>query len=989
MSDQGSNDEGSEDAGDANAAPSVPIVGIGASAGGLAPLQVLLGKLPPSTGMAYLVLLHQSPSPESHLQGLLQKESKLPVEVPGSGGPLEPDTVYLCPAGQALTVERGMFQVEDQVRGQERSTVIDQLFTSIADEAGDRAVGVLLSGMLSDGVQGLRAIRGQGGLALVQDPEEAEYDQMPAHAIQARAADAVLPVDGIAQRLLLAAEGWVERPDRLPGWDKSLLLKVISKVRDATGVRFEDYKRSTVERRVQRRMMATGSRDLEAYLARLESDDEEVQALFEDLLIQVTRFFREQDLFDILNEEVLPRLAARDTSEPLRVWVAGCATGEEVYSVAILLEEFFKERGRAASYQVFGSDVSPWAIQVAREAVYPTSITENVPEDLLKRYFEPVDRGYRVQQKLRARCIFAVHDLTQDPPFSKIDLILCRNVLIYLGPSLQRRVAGALHYALVRDGVLAVGRSESMSRSSDLFEEHPLDRRLLLRKDVASPVLRGDLGGSPSIRGLAELPAQHRHRRNATFDAEARARSMLAERFAPPGVVVSHPSMEVEATIGDVSPFLKLPSGQATLNLLKMADKGLAPRLKHLGSQAVASGQSEVDTFTWARTDGELEEVTLEAIPLGGPASQDRVLFIFNPGLTSQDAGSQFESAVGNLMERLATWVPERVRAHQQDAEALREELEARDAYAESIVEDYEITNEELRAAHEEALSANEELHSTNEELETAKEELQSSNEELVTLNDKLQERHEEIQSINDDLVNTLRSVDLAIVILDREMRIRRATEPARDLLNIRATDTGRPITDLSLGIEIEGLPDLMERVIEDVKTMDRDVRGPGDRWYHLRLTPYRTQDGAIGGTVLVLGDLDASSAVQAARTVAEGILRAVGDPVLLLGPEHTVRHASPSFHQVFATTPGQVEDLTLWEVAGGMLDLPELHELLERRVVEEGQMDRCRASIPLAAHERTFRITAYHLAAAGFQGPWVVLALTPVAPVPPQDERG
>ncbi len=837
---------------------SYPLVAVGASAGGLDALEAFVGALPAEPPVSIVILTHGDPRRVSHMAEILERHTDLPIEDLVDGTRPQLGNAYVCPVGKEVTMDGGVLHVGDDLS--DRARPIDQLFRSMAEDQGSRVIGVVLSGALNDGTLGLREIQGRGGVTFAQDESTAPYPDMPGSAIASGYVDIVAPPAGIAEEILrVAADLPITQSAgelQAEGFTEDQLREIFGRVQEATGVDFSQYKRSTLLRRLERRMVATGANDPASYLEVLRSDPGEAVRLHDDALIHVTGFFRDPELYDVLRESAFPRLVeGRDEDrDPIRVWVPGCATGEEAYSLAITLDEYLHHEGLDREIQIFGTDLSAAAIATARKGRYPEAIEQDVSPERLRRYFVQREGGYQVRESIRNMCIFARQDITQDPPFSNIDLISCRNVLIYLEASLQERVAGTFHYALVEGGLLVLGSAESVERFGRLFKPLDTGSPIYRRADVETPHLSPLKApyGERSIWSSGDAPS---YRSRSEVDLRREADQLVLERYAPPGVVLDE-HFEILQFRGDTGPFLSPAGGQASLNLMRMAPQPLAMAVRRLIDQVKGSSEPASEPNVRVDDSDGSATVDLRAIPLPGQEGQgSRVyLVLFEPrdATEAPQRGARIERVRPSLMDKVVSWLPGPVDDKDARIEQLEDELATTQDYLQSIVEEYEATTEELRSANEEALSTNEELQSTNEELETAKEELQSTNEELSTLNDELRERNEELQRVNNDLINLLTSVDIPILMVGPDLRIRRFTPRAEELMNLIDTDIGRPLTDLRHPFQGADLDEQILGVLDSLQVAETQVEDDEGTAWHLKIQPYRTADNKIEGAVLV-----------------------------------------------------------------------------------------------------------------------------------------
>ncbi len=910
------------------------IVGIGASAGGLEAFTQMLSALPVDTGMAFVLVQHLAPKHASLLSEILSRTTAMPVMEVHDEPQVKPNCVYVIPPDRNMIVSRGILQLlpREEARGQHRP--IDFFFRSLAEDQGDRAVGVILSGTATDGTLGLAEIKAEGGITFAQD-DTAQQNSMPHSAIASGCVDFVLPPAEIAReigRIARHPHAVQAAPARLkaragePGAGK-----VLETVRRVTGVDFSQYKASSVHRRITRRMVLHRIEGMEDYAGFLRKNPGEVEALYQDILIHVTRFFRDPETFDALKATVLPKLFKnRRPNEPLRVWVLGCSTGEEAYSIAITFAELAEAKGSRSPVQVFATDLNGTVIEKARAGVYPKSIEHDLSPERLRRFFVKVDGSYRVSKTIRDLCVFARHNVLADPPFSQIDLISCRNLLIYLEPALQQRVVPLLHYALKPAGFLLLGSSETIGSYRDLFEEADARHKCYTKKPSSRRAPFGPAAGSRHDRGgSGHGPGRLPPARTAT-DVQEADRILLA-RYVPPGVVVNS-DLEILQFRGDTGPYLTPAPGKASLNLLRMARVGLAVRLRAAIGKARKTEAPVREEGLQVPSEGGLRKVHLEVVPLQGSSAGGFLVLFEEPvpppsrprGKRNRTAGTRAGAAAeGETAER--------------ENARLAQELAATREYLQSVIEQQEAVNEELQSANEEAQSANEELQSINEELETSKEEIQSSNEELVTVNDELQNRNAELHLLNNDLFNLLSSVEMAIVILGQNLRVRRFTPMAEKLFNLVPTDVGRPISDFKLNLSVPDLEPLLAEVIETATAREREVQDRQGLWYLLRIRPYKTLENKIDGAVIVLVDVDT---LHRAREYAEGIVATVRESLLVLDADLCVQTASRSFYQTFKETPETTEKRFFHELGKGQWNIPELRRLLKRIQLEEDGVD-------------------------------------------------
>jgi two-component system CheB/CheR fusion protein len=830
-----------------------PVVGIGASAGGLEALTHFLEKMPGAAGMALVVVQHLDPSHPSILTELLAKSTAMPVIQVTEGVRVEPNHVYVIPPNKTMEIERGALKLTPRAPNDAGHRPIDTFFFSLAVEQKNRAIGVILSGTASDGTLGLQAIKEQGGITFAQDRESAKFKGMPAAAIAAGAVDFVMPPAGIAAELVQMArhpyvargQGRDEAESDSGEFTEERLATLFSLVRAASGVDFTHYKHSTIRRRILRRMMLNRTENVHNYVELLRRSPAEVTALFNDILINVTDFFRDPEVFEALKLTVLPQLIKGRASGglPLRIWVPGCASGEEAYSIGICLLEIFETTGHHAPVQIFATDISESALERARAGIYQETSMAGISAERRRRYFVKMDGGYQVAKIVRDMCMFARQDISKDPPFSRIDLISCRNVLIYLGSALQKRVIPAFHYALKSDGFLLLGSSESIGAYAELFNIVDKPHKIYRKLPGVAHLQFHPADAMPTTRDIAHAPAGA-----ASVDAsiEREADRVLLGRYSPPGVLIDE-SMTILQFRGQTGGYLEPAAGTASLNLMRMVRADLQLTLRKVIGEALSRGAQAQIKGQRLRVAGSMRSISIEVVPVSGvPVDRGRyfvVLFV-----EGKSPGDRAEPQEDREPPRKGDRTRER-----DEVTKLRQELVSMRDYLQSVIEGQEAANEELRSANEEAQSSNEELQSINEELETAKEELQSTNEELTTINEELENVNQELTQANSDLRNVLDGVEVAIVMLGADLRIRRFTPPAAALLNLISSDVGRPLADLKPNIEVPELGQWIASVADTLIPVRRVVRDGAGHEYDIRIKPYRTADNKIDGAVLTI----------------------------------------------------------------------------------------------------------------------------------------
>ena len=753
-----------------------------------------------------------------------------------------------------------MLHLRDREDQRSTATTVDTFLRSLAVSHGSDAIGVVLSGTASDGTLGLAAIKGEGGITFAQEPTSAKYDGMPASAIASGCVDFIMTPVRIAREIArirrhpyLADRQRHEGPRDGEASDMEQIFRLMRRIKK---VDFSGYKAPTISRRIQRRMTLKKIEKLSNYRALLNGDREEIEALYHDLLINVTSFFRNPEAFAALRSVVYPGIlqARTSTSGPIRLWVPGCSTGEEAYSHAMSMMEFLGDQRVDIPIQVFGTDLSEEAIQRARTGVYKENIEADVPAARLRRFFYKSDGGYQIRKSIRELCIFSTQNVFEDPPFSRMDLVSCRNVMIYLSQSLQRRVIPIFHYALNPTGFLMLGSSEGLlSSGSELFEMTDKKQKIYRKRPVSTPVAFGfsvDKAEPESSFEQTAAPAKPLETLKVPMELQREADRLLLARYVPPAVLINE-QLEILQTRGHTASFLELPSGKASLNLLKMARPGLLFELQGAIDEARKQGFEAVRQHVRVE-DEKKRTVTIRVVPFKVPSrALHSFLIVFESEAPDQDgllSAALAKAPAGSVVLNPAS--TEEISLGKQILQ-LRQELAATREYLESIIESQEGTNEELQSANEEIQSGNEELQSTNEELQTSKEELESANEELHTVNEEMQHRNELLTQLNNDLTNLLYSVSLPIVMMGPDLSVRRFTPQAATKLGLTSTDIGRPLPRLRLKLDMGKLEQNMLEVIQQVKTQELQVQDADGNWCALRIVPYRTMDNKIDGVVL------------------------------------------------------------------------------------------------------------------------------------------
>ncbi len=889
----------SEESDETERPPALPylLAAVGASAGGVEAYIQFVGALAPDSGIAYVLIPHLLPSRKSHMVDILARHTQIPVLTIEDGMTPRPNQISIVPAGAQVAIKGGVFRLEP--RQPDGNRVIDHFFRSLATDQRTHAIGVVLSGTDSDGALGLKAIKGEGGISLVQRPETAGFPEMPRTSISADHVDKILsPVELAGE---LAELGRQFRKPIVRNLDGSLppvgeeqaFARILNLLRGVSGIDFRLYKPTTIRRRIARRMLLHRFETLTEYVGFIQGNPKELRELQEDALINVTRFFRDAAVFDTLKESILPRLFEdREPEQQVRVWVAGCSTGEEVYSIAISLLEYLTGQPFEPPIQIFGTDASDLNIQKARMGIFPESIAGEVSTERLRRFFVKVDKGFQVSKRVRDLCIFARQNLSYDPPFSKMDLISCRNVLIYLGTELQRQILPTFHYALRQNGFLLLGTSETIREFTELFQQ--IDRKHKFFAKVGTSHSRAAMSVTPRLF-LQDTPAPSSQpglsQNWGDIELQRAADRIVLARYGPPGVIVDE-KLEILQSRGHTAAFMEMPQGSVTLQLTRMLRDSISSSVTQVVRHAIEQDiPVRMEGLHLAGSESE-QEVVLEVLPIHTTVPRSRcflVLFVpANRALTSAPLPAE------------APALSTEGREQDQTVERLRQDLASTKLYLQTLLDERDAKNQELVSANEEIQSANEEMQSTNEELETTKEELQSSNEELQTVNDELQQRNATLTQTTNDLSNLLNSVNLPVLMLSNELHIRHFTPPTQRLMNLRVPDIGRPFSEIRFNLNTEDLAPLFSDVLETLAPREIEVQDHEGKWYLLRVRPYRTTDNKIEGVVVVLVDIDqlrrSQQELRGARDFARSVIESVPLPLVVVDRELRIRSVNDAF---------------------------------------------------------------------------------------------
>ncbi len=836
---------------------SFPIVGLGTSAGGLEALEHFLNHVPKNSGMAFVIVQHLDPTRKGIMPELLQRATGMKAIQVKDRTTVQPNGIYVIPPNKDMSILHGVLHLLDPVSPRGLRLPIDFFLRSLAQDQQERSIAVILSGMGSDGTLGLRAIKEKGGLVLVQDPATAKFDGMPRSAIDSGLADIVAPVDDLPGKILayLQRAPLIHKPEQaLEDKANSALDKAIILLRAHTGNDFSLYKKNTFYRRIERRMGIHQISKIATYVRYLQENPQELDLLFKELLIGVTSFFRDPVAWAELRQTVLPQLiASRPDGHVLRAWVPGCSTGEEAYSLAMVFKEVMDKLGakKKIKLQIFATDLDKDAIDKARQGAYPVNISADVSPAQLSRFFVKNDRGYRVAAEIREMVIFAPQNLIKDPPFTKLDILSCRNLLIYFAAEMQKKLIPLFHYSLTPGGVLFLGSAETVGNFTELFT--PINNKSRIFRRAESVVRKEPLEFPSSFAPPLPVGTKERVAAVPHLSFQTMANQLVLDHFAPPTVIVDDKG-NILYVSGRTGKYLEPAAGKANWNIFVMAREGLRYELANAFQKALDQEAPVVVQGLQVGTNGAKQHVNLAVQRLNEPLElRDLVMIVFT------DLPAPLEIPPPHRPGKAGT--RHASQAHLADLE--RKFQEARQQ-AQTVREEMQSSQEELRSANEEMQSTNEELQSTNEELMTSKEEMQSLNEELQTVNAELQAKLDELSRSNNDMKNLLNSTDIATLFLDKDLKVRRFTTQATKIIKLIPGDVGRPITDLASDLLYPELPDDAREVLQKLGFAEKPINARDGRWFTVRIMPYRTLDDRIDGLVITFADITAAKKLEA-----------------------------------------------------------------------------------------------------------------------------
>ncbi|MBU2493056.1 MAG: PAS domain-containing protein [Bacteroidetes bacterium] len=908
------------------------VVGIGASAGGLEAIERFFTNMPENSGMAFVIVSHLDPNHISIMPELIQKSTKMKLFQAEDGMKVEPNQVYVAPANRDLAILHGIIQLIEPIEAHGFRLPIDFFFKSLSSDMGEKAICIILSGMASDGTAGLKAIKSELGMVMVHDPKSAKFDGMPTSAIKTGLADYILPPEEMPAQLVKYAyqkvKGVLFDNAITEGKIPDSFQKIFILLRNHTGHDFSLYKQNTIYRRVERRMNVSQLDNLPNYIRLLQENPDEIENLFKELLIGVTNFFRDPESFEKLKKVLTELVKNKPDNGQIRIWVPGCSTGEEAYSIAIILRECIEETKKYFNVQIFATDIDSNSIEKARIGTF-SGIESDVSKERLKRYFISEGNQFHIRKEIREMLVFAPQSIIKDPPFTKLDLISCRNLLIYLNAELQKKIIPLFHYSLLPNGKLFLGSSETISGFVDLFSMVDKKWKIYQRRDSiysAQPFIEFPIS---KIKEKSQETIMIKHEvKNITQLAE----KIILQNYSPNCVLINEKG-DILYIHGKTGKYLELTGGEAKMNIFEMAREGLQQELTALTRKVLSSKKSLTTDGIKIRSNGSTHYINLTVTPVKEPSVMSgSLLIIFEDVITQKKAPVSKKINNDKKSEKLI--------------KELERELKSTKENLRSTIEELETSNEELKSTNEELQSTNEEMQSSNEEMETSKEELQSLNEELITVNTELQNKNDELSTINNDMKNLLDSIDIPTIFLDNNLHIKRFTHHATKVVNLISSDIGRPINHIATNLKYEKLYEDAKEVLRTLAFKEIELQTKDGIWYQMRILPYRTISNLIDGVVITFTNIDKLKIaygeihklnldLQRTKDYSNNIVETVRDALLILDTDLKVLSANRSFYKLFDTVSEKTVGKYIYDLEDRNWDIPELRKLLEEIIPE------------------------------------------------------
>ncbi|MBI5679717.1 MAG: PAS domain-containing protein [Methanobacterium sp.] len=905
-----------------------PVVAIGASAGGFDALKKFFTAMPPNTGMAFILVQHLDPAHESTLVDLMGRYTPLKVLQATDGMKVEPEHLYIIPPNRDMGMMNGTLQLIEPSEPHGLRLPINFFFNNLAEDQKENSIAIIFSGYGSDGTMGLKSIKAVSGMVMVQDPQTADSDSMPVSAIETGLVDFILPPEEMPEKLISytkSAQKNIAKIYTPKEETKKTLQKIFMLIRNRTGHDFSYYKENTIYRRINRRMNVHQIENMPLYLRYLHESPYEIDILFKELLINVTNFFRDDAAFDALKNNIRKLIELKSDVDNIRVWVPGCSSGEEVYSIAITIQELIEESGKNLDVQIFGTDIDMDAITLARSGTYSTTIASDISSKRLQKYFIKKDNLFVIRNDIREMAVFAPHDVIKDPPFTKLDILSCRNLLIYLNSEAQQKALSNFNYAINNDGILFLGPSESVGEFIDAFTL--LDKKWKVFKCVKSTeFVRRYVNVHPITRTIpvthldTEMALKPTKNSNVALNISSLVEKELLDIYVPPSAIITDLG-EILYIHGRLGNYLEPAPGKAMLNIMDMAREGLKFELNSAIQKAVSKKSEVILEGLRVKNNGSHVIVNLEVKPLKHESTKGLLIVSF------EDVQLQEDILEDKIVLDMTSKGDERIRELEGELKLTKERLNV-------TIEEMRSSNEELRSANEELQSMNEEAQSSNEELETSKEELQSINEEMVTVNNELQLKIDELSRTQDDMNNLFNSTEIATIFLDNDLNIRRFTKEATKLINMIESDVGRPISDIVSNLKYDRLIDDIKQVTDRVTSKEIELQTKDGEWFKTRIMPYKTSKNLIDGTVITFNNISQSKRqlndAKDALKLANSVIQTVRESLLVLDNEMRVVSANSSFYKTFAVTPEETTNKIFYDLGGKQWDIPALRSLLE-----------------------------------------------------------
>jgi two-component system CheB/CheR fusion protein len=903
-----------------------PIVGIGASAGGLEALEKFFSNMPAHSGMAFAIVMHFDPNSKSLMAEILKRYTKMEVFQVEEDTKVNPNNVYIIPPNKDMAILHGVLHLLEPVVRQGIRHPIDFFFRSLADDKREKAICIILSGTGTEGTLGLKAVKGEDGMVMVQDVKSAAYDGMPASAIATGSVDYILPPEKMPEQLLKYVKQFYIKGTRKTesiGESANSLQKIIILIRDKTGHDFSLYKQNTIARRVERRMKIHEIDDISDYVRYLQENTIEKETLYKEILIGVTSFFRDPQAYEVLKNNIMPDMLKNKTA--VRVWVPACSTGEEAYSIAIFFKEYMDETKSEFNVQIFATDVDKNAIERARAGVYPDSIAVDVSQERLRRFFTKNPDTYRINKEIREMVIFSPQNVIKDPPFSKLDMVSCRNLLIYMGSELQKRLLHIFYYSLNPDGILFLGNSETIGELTDLFTTLDRKWKLFKRKSgISIPLMAYLTNISPAqIKETGDI-------RQKGIDISELTEKILLESYVPSCAIINE-NGDILYIHGKTGKYLEPAPGKASLNILEMAREGLKLELNAAIHNVIAQKKEVAFKDLNIKTNGAVQTVNLFVRPILKPETMEPLMMVIFEDVQTIKPSSSLKKKYtpGQMNEHVAV---------------LEKELKSAKENLQASIEELQSANEELKSTNEELQSANEELQSANEELEASREELQSINEELMTLNAEHQSKIEEFSGVINDMNNLLASTEIATIFLDNDLHIKGFTPAATRIINLIKTDIGRPVSDIASNLVHEDMAKDVKEVLDTLVFKEKEITDKNNLWYLLRILPYRTTENFIDGAVITFIDITERKRMEQlerdARVYADSVVDTMRESLVILDKELRVISANLSFYKTFQVSKEEIENKFIYDISNYQWDIPELRQLLEEIIPRDSQFN-------------------------------------------------